>query len=192
MPKYPPFVRRSSADRLEPLTPSRPPDLLGNTAILCTPFCPRMRGHPQWGHTLRYHRGYSRECTSWGTSGGGDILTDADRHTGVSDPREGSTPPVFNGPIDVPARLPASPRAPRSPHPTLPRSVARMPNDNRPAEKRSAWGDTTSWVIGLVVGMAIGISLGIAMDNVGVGIASGAGIGIVFALAFSQSKKSSR
>lgn len=88
-------------------------------------------------------------------------------------------------------RLPAFMRAARSGRPISGRSVARMPNDHRPTEKRSAWGDTSSWIVGLLVGLAIGISLGIAMDNLGAGIASGAAIGIVFALAFSQSKKSS-
>jgi hypothetical protein len=56
--------------------------------------------------------------------------------------------------------------------------------------RRSAWGDTTSWIFGMLVGLAIGISLGIALSNIAVGIAIGAGIGVAFAIAFSQSKKS--
>ncbi|MEO8260995.1 MAG: hypothetical protein ABI566_00385 [Pseudolysinimonas sp.] len=56
--------------------------------------------------------------------------------------------------------------------------------------KRSAWGDSTSWIFGMLVGLAIGISLGVAMDNIAVGIAIGAGIGVAFAIAFGQSKKS--
>ncbi|CAN5449679.1 hypothetical protein BH09ACT4_BH09ACT4_10830 [soil metagenome] len=59
-------------------------------------------------------------------------------------------------------------------------------------EKRSAWGDSTSWIFGMLVGLAIGISLGVAMANLGVGIGIGAAIGVAFALAFSQSKRSER
>jgi len=58
--------------------------------------------------------------------------------------------------------------------------------------KRSVWGDSTSWSIGLGVGVAIGVSLGIAMDNIGAGIGIGVAIGVVFALAFSQSKKAQK
>ena len=56
--------------------------------------------------------------------------------------------------------------------------------------KRSAWGDSSSWIFGILIGIAIGISLGIAMDNLGAGIAIGAGIGVAFGVAFSQSKRS--
>ena len=56
--------------------------------------------------------------------------------------------------------------------------------------KRSAWGDSTSWIFGILIGIAIGVSLGIAMDNLAVGIAIGAAIGVAFGLAFSQSKRS--
>jgi len=80
----------------------------------------------------------------------------------------------------------------RSPHPRSARTVVPMSNDERPAEKRSAWTDSSSWIVGMLVGLAIGISLGVAMDNMGAGIAIGAGIGVAFAVAFSQSKKGQR
>jgi hypothetical protein len=57
------------------------------------------------------------------------------------------------------------------------------------SKSKSTWGDSSSWIFGMLVGVAIGISLGVAMGNIGAGIAIGAGIGVAFAIAFSQSKK---
>jgi predicted lipid-binding transport protein (Tim44 family) len=58
------------------------------------------------------------------------------------------------------------------------------------SNSKNSWGDSGSWVTGLMVGLAIGISLGVAMGNIGAGIAIGMGIGVAFGVAFSQSKKS--
>ena len=57
-------------------------------------------------------------------------------------------------------------------------------------DKRTGWGDSSSWILGILIGVAIGVSLGVAMANIGAGIAIGAGLGVAFGVAFSQSKKS--
>ena len=67
-----------------------------------------------------------------------------------------------------------------------------MASNSKPSSKRSGWGDSSSWGLGIAIGVAIGVSLGVAMGNIGAGIAIGAGIGVAFAVAFSQSKKSER
>ena len=67
-----------------------------------------------------------------------------------------------------------------------------MASNSKPDSKRSGWGDSSSWGIGIAIGVAIGVSLGVAMGNIGAGIAIGVGIGVAFAIAFSQSKKAQR
>ena len=45
--------------------------------------CPPKCGHPHWGQRYTRPSAYLRECTSWGTSGGGGPVTTRFRDTGV-------------------------------------------------------------------------------------------------------------
>ena len=45
--------------------------------------CPPNGGHPHWGQRCAYPSAYLRQCTSWGTSGGGGLVTTRFRNTGV-------------------------------------------------------------------------------------------------------------
>src|SRR5476649_233048 len=48
-----------------------------------TPFYPPPGRHPLWGQRDACPSAYLRRCTSWGTSGGGGLVTTRIRDTGV-------------------------------------------------------------------------------------------------------------
>ncbi len=121
---------------------------------------------------------YSHECTSWGTSGGGDLVITGSWDTGVSSSLDETPPPVFNGPVSREAQHPSI----RATYGLL------MAGDKTTPRKQSGAGAYSGWILGLLVGLAIGLSLGFATANMAIGIAIGVGVGIAFGLAFTRSK----
>ena len=124
--------------------------------------CPLYGGHPHWGLRGTYPDGYLRYCTSWGTSGGGDLVIIVIRITGVNrntrrghrrqyvkhlwcrvpglwaiDPRSDRPQPRRgSSPAEEPERASRSPTLARSARSRGPGATTRSPED-RVADPRS-------------------------------------------------------